>query len=141
MLSVLKNVRRFIIADGFESLRDAGKNEKSLPNPLINLHLHGKCNASLFFWKLNMSHENSSPYSNPPRQSIDRQKFLMSQFGTAEIQEWLLKDGSREDLISWLVWNDPNGIYTDADSLAEGYSPLSLELARETMQGILQRDE
>jgi hypothetical protein len=88
-----------------------------------------------------MSHENSSPYSRSLYQSIDRLNSLRSHFGTAEVQEWLLNAGSREDLICWLVWNDPNGIYTDSDSLAEGYSPLSLEQARETMQEILQRDE
>jgi len=88
-----------------------------------------------------MSHGNSSPFSSSLYQSFDRLNSLKALFGTAEIQEWLLKVGSREQLICWLVWNDPNGIYTDDDSLAEGYSPLSLEQARETMQEILQRDQ
>jgi hypothetical protein len=72
--------------------------------------------------------------------NVDRLKFLRTQFDSVEVQEWLLKDGTREDLICWLVWNDANGVYTDVDSVAEGYAPLSLELARETMQSILFRD-
>lgn len=30
-----------------------------------------------------------------------------------------LKHTSREEIINWLQWNDPNGIYSDKDSLAE----------------------
>ncbi len=30
-----------------------------------------------------------------------------------------LKGWCRENLISWLKWNDPNGIYTDKESMAE----------------------
>ncbi|MBK7425581.1 MAG: hypothetical protein IPI60_00345 [Saprospiraceae bacterium] len=30
-----------------------------------------------------------------------------------------LKRWSREDVIDWLKWNDPNGIYTDKGSMAE----------------------
>jgi hypothetical protein len=38
------------------------------------------------------------------------------------------------------VWNDGNGVYTDQDSEAEGYDPLTLEKAREIMRGILERE-
>jgi hypothetical protein len=32
----------------------------------------------------------------------------------------MLVDGlSREDIIEWLMWNDPNGIYSDEQSLKE----------------------
>lgn len=58
-------------------------------------------------------------------------------FGQPEIQQWLLENGTRERLIDWLVWNDGNGVYTDEDSEAEGYPPLTLEKAREAMQGVL----
>lgn len=34
-----------------------------------------------------------------------------------------IDDMTRDALISWLTWNDPNGIYTDSDSEAEGYPP------------------
>lgn len=30
-----------------------------------------------------------------------------------------LNSWSRNELISWLRWNDPNGVYRDADSLRE----------------------
>jgi hypothetical protein len=50
----------------------------------------------------------------------------------------LLSSGTREGIIAWLVWNDGNGIYTDADSGFEGYPPLTLESAREQMQKVLE---
>ncbi|HCA82821.1 MAG TPA: hypothetical protein DEP18_03475 [Flavobacteriales bacterium] len=36
----------------------------------------------------------------------------------AELREEL-KDWTREQLISWLCWNDPNGLYRDEDGMAE----------------------
>lgn len=36
---------------------------------------------------------------------------------------------SRELLIEWLIWNDRNGVYSDADSIAEGMNPLTKEEA------------
>jgi neutral trehalase len=61
-------------------------------------------------------------------------------FHEAAIQQWILQHGSREEIIEWLIWNDGNGIYTDADSEAEGYAPLTLERGRELMRQILERD-
>ena len=49
----------------------------------------------------------------------------------------LLSSGTREDIIAWLVWNDRNGIYTDEDSVAEDYPPLTLESARVLMRKVL----
>jgi hypothetical protein len=49
----------------------------------------------------------------------------------------LLSSGTREGIIAWLIWNDRNGNYTDADSRLEGYPPLSLASAREQMRQIL----
>lgn len=37
----------------------------------------------------------------------------------------------RQWLINWLAFNDPNGCYTDADMIAEGFEPMTLEQARE----------
>lgn len=48
-------------------------------------------------------------------------------------QELLLKNGTREQLLAWLTWNDPNGTYSDQGSIDEGWSPLTLEEAREIM--------
>jgi hypothetical protein len=39
----------------------------------------------------------------------------------------LSAESSRSVLIDWLVWNDPNGTYRDADMRREGYEPMSLE--------------
>ena len=38
---------------------------------------------------------------------------------SAEKLFFLVKGMSREDLIEWLSWNDPNGIYDDEHSLKE----------------------
>lgn len=38
---------------------------------------------------------------------------------------------SRQDLISWLKWNDPNGVYDDESSLREFDNILSKEEAIE----------
>jgi hypothetical protein len=45
----LRHLTSLCAGASFESLRDAGKTEKYLPSPLINLHLHGKCGTSLFY--------------------------------------------------------------------------------------------
>ena len=47
-------------------------------------------------------------------------------------QETLLekiKDMPRETLIEWLAWNDVHGIFSDEDSISEGYEPLTKEQA------------
>jgi hypothetical protein len=43
-----------------------------------------------------------------------RYKFLSEEELRNELKNW-----SREDLVKWLNWNDPNGIYRDEKSLAE----------------------
>lgn len=40
---------------------------------------------------------------------------------------------SREDLIKWLSWNDPNGIYSDEQSRYELGTIITLEEGREIM--------
>jgi hypothetical protein len=62
---------------------------------------------------------------------------LTKHYNDPQVQASLLDTGSREDLIGWLCWNDPNGIWTDRDSEAEGYDPLTLDGAREAMQRAL----
>lgn len=37
---------------------------------------------------------------------------------------------TREQAIEWLCWNDPNGIYTDEQSKAEGLPPITLREAK-----------
>lgn len=36
------------------------------------------------------------------------------------------QEAARQNLINWLVWNDPNGCYTDADCDLEGLPRLTL---------------
>lgn len=43
-----------------------------------------------------------------------RLTFLNEKDLKAELENW-----SREDIIEWLKWNDPNGIYRDQESLDE----------------------
>ena len=56
-------------------------------------------------------------------------------------QASILKTGTREEIIAWLVWNDPNGVWTDKDSEAEGWRPITLEAARAAMQKSLAESE
>lgn len=39
-------------------------------------------------------------------------------YNNQELNE-ILDTWSRDEIIQWLCWNDPNGVYTDADSLNE----------------------
>ncbi|MBM4089560.1 MAG: DUF935 family protein, partial [Planctomycetes bacterium] len=71
---------------------------------------------------------------------IGSNEYLRRQFPQREIQDWIASEGSRNQIIEWLVWNDPNGVYTDTDSLAEGWEPLSEDGARSLMRSILNRD-
>lgn len=47
---------------------------------------------------------------------------------------------SRESLIRWLVWNDPNGCYTDEDAMLEWGRAHSLSTLRE-LYSHFQNDE
>lgn len=55
------------------------------------------------------------------------------------VQSRIVSDGTREQIIAWLVWNDPNGCYTDEDSLAEGFERLTRQRAVEIMKAQLLR--
>lgn len=64
----------------------------------------------------------------------------MHVFHNPTVQQLLLDSGTREEIIGWLVWNDGNGVYTDDDCDSEEMEPLTLELARQQMRDILERD-
>ena len=51
----------------------------------------------------------------------------------------LLRLGTREQIIEWLVWNDPNGVYTDSDSEADDMASLTIEEARQIMRDQISR--
>lgn len=55
------------------------------------------------------------------------------------VQLALLEFGARDEIIAWLCWNDPNGTYSDRDSLAEGMKAITLEEARRIMMDQLSR--
>lgn len=56
------------------------------------------------------------------------------------LMENYLGKASREDLIKWLMANDPNGCYSDEQSKGEGMQPMTrkeaLELALKQCQEI-----
>jgi len=56
-------------------------------------------------------------------------------------QRQLLERGTRDELIAWLCWNDPDGIYTDRDSLLEDRPQLTLAEARQLLRRQLERDQ
>ena len=61
-------------------------------------------------------------------------------FHDPEFQQGLLCDGTREQLIAWLRWNDPNGSYTDRDLQADEQPPLTLDETRSLMRGQIERE-
>lgn len=59
-----------------------------------------------------------------------RQQKEPKHFHSRDYQERLIREGTREQIIAWLQWNDPNGIYSDRDSEIEEREKLTLEQAR-----------
>ena len=57
------------------------------------------------------------------------------------VQARLLETGTREEIIAWLMWNDANGVWSDEDSEAEGWKPITLEAARTAMRKSLVESE
>jgi|GEM_PF-2862128 len=55
-------------------------------------------------------------------------RYQIMELSETELKSELL-NWSREKMIVWLNWNDPNGIWTDEDSIAEGMKPLTKENA------------
>lgn len=49
----------------------------------------------------------------------------------------LYDQGSREAILKFLQWNDPNGVYTDTASYDEGYEPLSYDEALIELEGVI----
>lgn len=70
--------------------------------------------------------------------SITRMKGPI-EYQSREFQELLVEVGSREQIIAWLQWNDPNGVYADRDSEIEEMACLTLEKAREIMRDQVSR--
>lgn len=60
--------------------------------------------------------------------------------------EWLeaerarLMTWPREKLIDWLAWNDPNGIWTDKDMIANDMDPMTVEDAVEQVMPFVEEN-
>ena len=69
---------------------------------------------------------------------IERSKKLNPFYSIMDLEpsqlEIELKNWSRETLINWLVWNDPNGVYRDVDSKREFNNVLQKEEAIEVIR-------
>lgn len=50
---------------------------------------------------------------------------LVSRVSTRSGSVMIYPDSPREDLVEWLVWCDPNGLWRDEDVKLEGYDPMS----------------
>lgn len=48
--------------------------------------------------------------------------------------DMFLKHTPREEIIDWLQWNDPNGVYRDADSIREFGNIMSKDEGIEIMK-------
>lgn len=55
-------------------------------------------------------------------------------------QRELIRTGTREQIIDWLCWNDPNGTYTDGDCATEGIAITTLERAKECIRHQIMSD-
>jgi hypothetical protein len=62
---------------------------------------------------------------------------LERDFQCPETQRDILLNGSRDDIIQWLRWNDPNGVWSDEDSTAEGLIPMTLQKAQRYMRNAI----
>lgn len=81
-----------------------------------------------------------NPKTNNDEMKKNDWRYRIMELSEIEIKEEL-KTWSRIKCIFWLYWNDPNGIWTDEDSIGEGYPVLTPKTAREYLIHILTREE
>ncbi len=55
----------------------------------------------------------------------------------ADSAPYLGLDVTRERILAWLQWNDPNGCHTDALARAEGMEPHTLDSAWDALETML----
>lgn len=53
---------------------------------------------------------------------------------------WLTADSSRDAVIGWLQWNDPNGSHTDSLARREGGDPYDFEGAWRALGDMIAED-
>jgi len=56
------------------------------------------------------------------------------EYQTPWVQERIIAQGTREEIVAWFCWNDLNGNYTDEDSDAECHAALTRVLAPQIMR-------
>jgi len=61
----------------------------------------------------------------------------LTESNTLPFAQRLYDRGSREAILEFLQWNDPNGVYTDSVSKEEGYGPLSYDEALIELEGVI----
>lgn len=61
----------------------------------------------------------------------------LTEFNTLPYAQRLYDRGSREAILEFLQWNDPNGAYTDTASKAEGYDILTYDEALIELEGVI----
>lgn len=61
----------------------------------------------------------------------------LTEFNTLPYAQRLYDRGSREAILEFLQWNDPNGAYTDTASEAEGYDILTYDEALIELEGVI----
>ena len=66
-----------------------------------------------------------------------QQAILQKQLISRTLLEAVIANSSRQELIELLIWNDPNGCYSDEDCGNEGLSVLSLEDIKALMEEML----
>lgn len=65
----------------------------------------------------------------PANDSSRDARYDVMEVASAELLQ-IVRKMSRPDLIDWLIWNDPNGIYSDEDSLEELGHTMDLQEGR-----------
>lgn len=61
----------------------------------------------------------------------------LTESNTLPYAQRLYDRGSREAILEFLQWNDPDGAYTDVVSAEEGYEPLSYDEALIELEGVI----
>lgn len=62
----------------------------------------------------------------------------LNQSNVLPFAQTLYDKGSREDIVRFLQWNDPNGVYTDEVCREEGYDIMSYDEALIELEGVIE---
>ena len=62
----------------------------------------------------------------------------LNQSNVLPFAQGLFDKGSREDIVRFLQWNDPNGVYTDEVCRDEGYDIMTYDEALIELEGVIE---